>query len=111
MARRPGRGDHGEVTPEDRYVLHPGDLLFWEDFDEAGRSIGAPLRVGEDGLDLWFQFAPMPWHECPGDQRGVRVPEAEAILRGEIEAPFTGYIYKLLDSATGQRFADPHIRT
>lgn len=92
-----------------RTTLKPGDLVMWAEEDPGMDP--TPMLVTEDGQQFQFQFGRKPWHEMTflGDQHGLTVPQAEAVLRGEAEFPLPGYIFKCYDEATGQSFPDPHL--
>ena len=92
-----------------RTTINPGDLVIWVEDPDIDATV--TMLVTDDGQRFQWQFARQAWDEMTfiGDQRGLTVSQAEAVLRGEAEFPLPGYIYKCYDEATGQSFADPKL--
>lgn len=93
-----------------RITLNPGDILIWHDPDAQTYEPVAPMVVAPNGTDLWFQFAPKPWHLLTQDGvKGLTVSEAEDVLNGELEWDGPGYLFKSYDAEHDMSLPDPNL--
>lgn len=79
--------------------LNPGDLVTWV----APGHADVQLLVAENGTDLWFQFAPKPWHKLKVlGVEGLTVQQAQEVLSSPSKAALDdfgipGWLYKSWD--------------